>query len=340
MADGGNKLRMLCVLDILRKYSDEDHPLSSLKISDLLLEKYGIKCDRKATIYDDINSLQLFNDNCFNIEVVSSPKKGFCIYEREFQLTELYLLCDAVQAAQFVTKKNTKELVSKLESFASVYQSSDIGSMVYIDNRRKSDNSQIYYNIFFIHQAISEKKKIEVKYKRHQVDKNRERHFTVSPYAMIWSNDCYYLICNNDTKENLMHMRLDRISKVEILDEQARPFEKYTNYKGKFDSADYASKMFSAFAGKEEVIELICDKCIYQELIDRFGAKYVKNLKDSEFVYVSFKGALSGGLVNWIMQYGDKIYIKSPSNLQSMFNNKLQQIKDFQAKRDKKLKEL
>ena len=214
MSESKNKLRMLCVLEILRKYSDEEHPLSSMKISEILEKEYGIKCDRKATIYSDINTLKEFHDNYFNIINVSTPSKGFCIYEREFQLAELYLLCDAVQSAHSVTKGKSKELVGKLQQFASTYQSKDIGSSVYIDNRQKSDNTQIYYNIHSIHQAISADKKIGIKYIRHNIDRNSERHYTVSPYAMIWSNDRYYLICNNDTKQNALSSPCSGLSQI------------------------------------------------------------------------------------------------------------------------------
>ena len=333
MSETKNKIRMLCVLDILRKYSDEEHPVSSIVISDLLKNEYGIECDRKATIYSDINALKAFNDNAFNIENVSTPSKGFAIRDREFELPELYLLCDAVQSAHSVSNKKSKELIGKLEQFASVYQSKDIGSSVYIDSRQKSDNNSIYYNIFNIHSAIKAQQKVQIKYIRHNVDRNQERNYIVSPFAMIWSNDRYYLICNNDTKENLMHVRLDRIKSVEVLPEKARSFEQFTEYRGHFDAADYAEKMFNGFSGTIEKIELICDNSIYQDLLDRFGAKCIRRYDDDNFL-VTFTGAVSTGLVSWIMQYGDKIYIQSPALLQTMFTNRLHDIASFQKKRE------
>ena len=328
---------MLCVLDILRKYSDDEHPLSSMKICEILKKEYDIECDRKATIYSDINTLKQFNDNYFNIENVSTPSKGFCIFDREFELAELYLLSDAVQAAHSVTKSKSKALITKLRSFASVYQSRNIGSSVYIDNRHKTENVQIYYNIHYIQQAITQNKKIAIKYIRHNIDRNSERNYIVSPYAMIWSNDRYYLICNNDTKQNLMHVRIDRIQDVKILEDNRRSFEKFTEYRGKFDAADYAEKMFNGFSGTVEEIVLICDNSLYQELLDRFGTTCIRKY-DENYLIVRFTGAVSSGLVNWLLPYGDKIYIKSPQNLKSMFNNKLNDVSSFQAKRDNFLK--
>ena len=334
MSETNNKIRVLCVLDILRRYSDEEHPVSSIQICEYLQKDFNIKCDRKATIYSDINALKAFKDNFFNIANISTPSKGFCILDREFELPELYLLCDAVQAAHSVTKNNSKALIAKLSEFASIYQRKNLGSSVYIDMRNKSDNSSIYYNIFYIQQAINENKKISIKYIRHNFDKNRERFYTVSPYAMIWSNDRYYLICNNDTKDNLMHVRIDRIKNVEVLNETARSFELFTEYRGKFNAADYAEKMFNGFAGTVSDIELICDNSIYQDLLDRFGTSAIKKY-DAEHFLVKFTGALSTGLVSWILQYGDKIYIKGPTLLQTMFQNRLNDISLYQKKREK-----
>ncbi|MBR2589874.1 MAG: WYL domain-containing protein, partial [Clostridia bacterium] len=265
------------------------------------------------------------------------PSKGFCIFDREFELAELYLLCDAVQAAHSVTKSKSKALITKFQSFASVYQSRNIGSSVYIDNRNKTDNVQIYYNIHYIQQAITQNKKIAIKYIRHNIDRNSERNYTVSPYAMIWSNDRYYLICNNDTKQNLMHVRIDRIQNVQILEQSRRSFEQFSEYRGKFDAADYAEKMFNGFSGNMEDIVLICDNTLYQELLDRFGTSSIRKYDDN-YLTVRFKGAVSTGLVNWLLPYGDKIYIQSPQSLKSMFNNKLNDVSGFQAKRDYFLK--
>ena len=42
------KLLILNILDILRKYTDEDHRLSQKEIADILKNEYDMKADRKA----------------------------------------------------------------------------------------------------------------------------------------------------------------------------------------------------------------------------------------------------------------------------------------------------
>ena len=51
----GSKLKILYIVDILRKFSDEENPINAKEICDRLAD-YGIKAERKA-IYDDIDNL-------------------------------------------------------------------------------------------------------------------------------------------------------------------------------------------------------------------------------------------------------------------------------------------
>lgn len=49
------KLKTLIIYQLLEKYSDEDHPLSTTDLVEML-DKRGIKCERKS-IYADIEAL-------------------------------------------------------------------------------------------------------------------------------------------------------------------------------------------------------------------------------------------------------------------------------------------
>jgi hypothetical protein len=56
------KLRLLYIIDILSKKSDEEHPISATQIMEYLRDEYGIKCERK-TISRDIDCLIKFGYN-------------------------------------------------------------------------------------------------------------------------------------------------------------------------------------------------------------------------------------------------------------------------------------
>lgn len=314
----GGKLKILYIVDILSKYSDEEHPINASEICEHLAE-YGIKAERKA-IYDDIDNLMFYG---YDIIKTRSPRAGFFMASREFELPELYLLTDAVQSADFITPKKTRELVGKLEAMMSKEQARARESSIYIDYSHKCDNEEIYLSIDALRVAIAEGKKVTLKYRTRQIDEKRqityrEKLFTVSPYALIWVDDHYYLVGNNEKYDNLMHMRIDRMKTVTVLDEPYRHFSEVCSYKERFDIADYVSKTFNMYGGELENIELSCSYEILEQVIDRFGADiHIIGVEDGRFSFRT-KGLISQGLVGWIMQFCGDIEVVNPPSLRQM----------------------
>ena len=310
-----SKVKTLLIYKLLMEYSDEENPLSSTELIQLLA-KEGIHCERKS-IYADIQTL---NDVGFEIISTKSPKKGFFMASRRFELPQVRLLIDAVSSAGFITENKTKDLVEKLESLVSVNQANDLVSQVYIDGNRKCDNEEIYYVIDSLHEAILDNKKVRFTYKRRNIDiENRksytEKMFIVSPYALIWKDDHYYLVCNNDKYDNLMNLRLDRMRRITTLDQPARPFSDVSEYKDVFDVADYTSKMFSMYSGDTVDVTLHCNLELREEIMDRFGSKIPLKAVDSSHFETTISAAVSDGFVSWVMSFGDKIRVVSPPSL-------------------------
>ena len=322
------KLKLLYIKDYLYKYSDENNPVSADELSDMLLEK-EIECERKS-IYSDVQALRDYGSDIFRVR---APKNGYYIGERTFELPEIRLMADAVQAAKFITPKKSKELITKISTLCSVGQAEDISNQVYIDSSVKCTNEDIYYNIDDINTAIKNKKKISFIYKRRKVNEkadgivSSQKTLTMSPYAMIWSDDHYYLVGNNSKYDNLMHVRIDRMKNVKILDENIRSFTEVSDYKNAFDAADYSSKLFNMFSGEIQEMELYCENSIIEEILDRFGsAAKVRRTVNEEHFKVLVKAVVSEGLASWVMQYGNMIEIKSPLILRNMVKDKAEEI--------------
>ena len=248
MAGNSNqKIKLLRVWDILRDHSDDDHPISADQIC-AHLSAYGIDAERKG-IYNDI---EILRDYGLDIVNVRTPRPGFFLAERDFEIPEIQLIADAVQAANFITPKKTRTLLTKLESKLSKQQSKDIHRSVYIDNRNKCTNEEIYYSIDIIHRAIIEGKKIKLTYFKLALPKEgrtveKQKEMVISPYALTWANDRYYLVGNNQKYNNLIHLRLDKMKKVEMTTEKSRHFSEVCDYKTFFDVADYTKKTFNMF---------------------------------------------------------------------------------------------
>lgn len=329
MADKGyTKLKLLYVKDFLDKQSDEEHPVSVEDINEMLLAK-EIECERKS-IYSDVKTLKEYG---MDILSVRQPKTGYCVCSRDFELPELRLLIDAVQAANFITPKKTKELIKKIGTLCSVSQAKMLEKQVYIEKRHKCSNEEIYYNIDIINRAIQSGKRISFIYQKRQLDTaenkvvTEEKEFSVSPYAMIWSNDHYYLIANNQKYNNLMHTRIDRMKKVEILEERARKFSEVSPYKSYFDSADYSGKIFNMFSGDTQTLEMLCDNSMLEEIVDRFGNNALIRTGDDETRFlVDTKCVVSEGLVSWIMQFGGRIEVLEPASLREQVKIRAEEI--------------
>ncbi len=324
---GYTKLKLLYIKDYLEKNSDEDHPVSVEVLTDMLEEK-GITCERKS-VYSDVKALKEYG---VDIASVKKPFTGYAVLSRDFEVPEIRLLIDAVQAADFISPKKTKELIDKMGTLCSSFQSKSLQKQVCIDHRVKCANEEIYYNIDVVSRAIQQKKKISfIYYKRKLKDGEKvivsdEKAFTVSPYALIWSNDHYYLVSNNEKYDNLMHTRIDRMKKVNIITDTARDFSEVSEYKNYFDVADYSSKSFNMYSGDTQRLVISCDNSILEEIIDRFGDEGIRADKDETRFILSSRCALSEGLASWIMQFGNKVKVLEPAKLREDVIKKAEEI--------------
>ena len=311
-----SKLKLLYIVDILKKKTDENHYLAATEICDEL-SQLDIPAERKS-IYNDIDILREYGFDI--IHTGSKNRGGYFLGAREFELAELRLLSDAVQAANFISQKKTTQLVQKIESFASEKQAKILHSQVYVDNRPKCKNEEIYYTISLLDEAISAKVKVNFTYTKRRITEEfktakEEKSFTVSPYALIWSDDHYYLVCNNEKYDNLMHLRIDKIKHLEKTSLPARHFSEVSDYKNYFDSADYASKLFNMYSGEPKPVEFICKNDTLEPMLDRFGENVKIQKYDDEHFVLRTNVASSEGLVAWIVQFGGRVKVKSPNDL-------------------------
>ena len=218
------KQRLIALAEFFKSKTDEDHIYSASQIIEELAQQ-GIDAERKA-LYSDIDALKLAG---YDIVCTRTPKAGFFLASRDFEEAEVRLMIDAVQAAKFITAKKTDSLVNKIGGLLSEPQASKLKSQVYIDKSHKRKNEEIYYTVDVLHNAIANRLKVSFVYSNLSVSDDltptlNEREFTVSPYALIWSNDHYYLVCNNSNYDNLMHARIDRMKKVVCTNEPWRHF--------------------------------------------------------------------------------------------------------------------
>ncbi len=331
MARNGQKIKLLCLLDILRLHTDEEHPMPANEICDRLAQM-GITAERKA-IYNDIAAL---TDYGYDIIKTRVPRPGFFLASREFELPEIYLLADAVRSAKFISPKKTRELLGKLDGMLSLEQARRREKSIFFDTEGKCTNEELFYIIDGISTAIETQKQITFRYTTRSLSEDRSitnvtREMTISPYAMTWQSDHYYVIGNYEKYNNLLHLRIDRMRSVKITEKPSRPYSEVCEYKEFFDVADYTKKLFSMYGGKEGTVELRCERSILEQVIDRFSDNiFIRNVTDTHFTF-STEAIMSDGLIGWILGYGEKIEVISPAALREDLTCRLEAISNLYA---------
>lgn len=134
----GQKARPLALLRILARKTDPDHRLGAPALL-RMLEEAGYTAERKS-IYSDILALQ---QEGYDIELTRGRGGGYWLAGRTFELPELKLLMDAVQASRFITRRKSEQLIRKLEGFASEYEAKQMQRQVFVANRVKTMNESI-----------------------------------------------------------------------------------------------------------------------------------------------------------------------------------------------------
>ncbi len=309
--------RLLTVLRFLTQNSDSEHPVSS---GDILneLKHCGIESERKS-VYRDISALQEFG---IDIRLTGTPKRGYYLATRDFELPEVSLLVDAVQSAGFIPRKSTEKLVKKLQTLVSIHEAEELKSRVCIDNRLKSRNESVYDAIDVLNEAIKKKRKVRIQYAKNYLDGTKliakTKEMVISPYALLWEADRYYLIGNNKKYDNLTHLRVDRITEVTIMRESWRHFSEVSEYSQRFDTADYSRKTFNMFGGEMQKVDLECKIDLIDQITDRFtDGIFIRHGKSEPTFRFSTDVIISDGLVGWLMQFGGDIKVLSPESLKN-----------------------
>lgn len=322
MAVSQVKLRMLYIMRILLEKSDEKHTLSAADIS-RMLQDYGMSADRK-TIYSDIETLREFQ---IDIVQAKGTNGGYYIGSREFELPELKLLVDAVQASKFISRKKSEELIKKLENLTNEYDARLLQRNVFIYNRPKTGNETIYYNVDQIHTAILENTQIAYQYaewtvQKELVPKRGGKVYTVSPWALTWDDSNYYLIAYDVEADGIKHYRVDKMQQVNVIRKARVGKERFQD----FDLAVFAKKTFGMYGGHDSEVTLDCRNELVGVIMDRFGKGTMLIPENETHFRVHILVAVSRQFFGWVTGIGKEMRIAGPESVKEEYKKYLQEI--------------
>ena len=323
MARSSNqKEKILFLMRLFHEETDAMHPLSRKQLEEKLLE-YGIQAERKS-LYNDIETLKKFG---MDIAYRKERPEGYFLQSHEFELAELKLLVDAVQSSRFITESKSNSLIRKIESMASKYEAKQLQRQVVVANRIKAMNESIYYNIDKIYASIASNQQILFRYFEWTIEKTTRlkkggEPYQVSPWALTWDDENYYLIGYDVDAGILKHFRVDKMLDIETLGEPRVGKEEF----GRFDLAHYTKKTFGMFGGEEETLRIRFHNKYIGVVIDRFG-KDVSVRPDGEASFTArVDVAVSGQFFGWLTGLGKDVRILSPVYVADMYLDFLKEI--------------
>lgn len=324
MPKGTNqKLKLYYLAKIMLEKTDDEHMITMPEIKKAL-EEYDVTADRKS-LYDDIATLEKLGIK------VEGEKEGkgyyYHVASKHFEIAELKLLVDSIQSSKFITAKKSNELIKKLTAMASKHEASQLKRQVVVQGRVKTMNESIYYIVDNVHRAIAENRQIRFDYMKWNEEKKMVRRkevpYIVSPWALTWSDENYYMIAYDAMEEKIKHYRVDKLRNVEILPERRIGLDKFKEY----DLARYTKMSFGMFGGEPTWVKIAFENDKAGIFIDRFGREISIHPYDREgWSEIHVEVALSDQFLGWIFAIGSGVKILGPDEVVEAFRKKLKEM--------------
>ncbi len=313
MAAGFNqKQKMLVLLKIFYEETDDDHAITVEELIRRLADQ-EINAERR-TLYGDIDVLRDFGRGSYEIKSRREGKTTvYWMTDRVFTLSELKILVDSVQAAKFISVRKSRNLIRKLENLLSHHEGVFLHRQVFVTGRNKTLNDKVSDAVDVIHAAIGSDKQIRFRYYHWTVEKKLEERrkgcsYCVSPWALVWDAQNYYLVAYDAEDACIKHYRVDKMGSVGLLQD---PREGKDVFKT-FDVSKYTTQVFGMFGGSVRRVTIEADNALIGVMIDRFGSEIPVIPCGPDRFQTSFEAALSPQFYGWLFGLGSGVRVVAP----------------------------
>ena len=331
--DGGKKISILYILNILKKYTDVNHPMTQQQIMDRLRSDYDMPVDRgtvKSNVMDVIDAGFITGYRKitrYTVNKKTGEKEENTIYtdlydEHDFAESELHMLIDGLLFSRSVPYKPRKELIKKLGELSGPYFSQRM-KHVHSMNADAPQNPKLFLIIEVLDEAIAEGKQVEIVYGRYGTDlqlhaslneDGTEKKQLLNPYQLVASDGRYYLICNKDNYDNVANYRVDRIMKINKLDTPVKPGNQVVGLEDGLKLQDYVYQHVNMFSGKPEKVEFIIRRKDVGLVVDFFG-KHVSFFDRDDGTVSCHMKVSREAMKKWALQFAKDVRVVAPESL-------------------------
>lgn len=314
-ATGTKKMLILLILKILEEYSDEDHHLTQQEIIKLLKLNYDMDCDRRS-VKSNILSLKEMG---YDIDMTS----GYFLAERKFENVELRMLIDSVLFSKTIGTRQAKVLIEKLKSMGNRYFQAKVSHVSNLPELQHTDNKQVLYALDCLNDAIDRGRKVSFIYNSYGTDfklhPRKDEPYVVNPYQMVANNGRYYLIGNYDKYDNISHYRLDRMTKVRIMEEKRKPVSEIGELDGRLNLPKHMAEHMYMFSGRSVDVIIVAEKHLMSELVDWFGKRF--HILEENDDIIKIRVRCNESAMQYIaLQYGSYMEVLSPESLRTQIS--------------------
>ena len=333
MPESGKKIIILYILQILRKYTDQDHTMTQQQIAEKLRSEYGQEVNR-STVKRNISDLIEAGYEIQFTEVVRSHvnrKTGEreensiytdLYYEHDFTEAELHMIIDGMLFSRSVPYKQRRQLIDKLGKLSSSWFNQRMNH-VHCMSADSPQNPELFHTIDILDEAITEGKQIRITYNQYGTDLELHptlnadgtvRRQTLNPYQMVANEGRYYLICNNDHYSTVSNYRIDRITNIELLDTPVKPKSQVEGLENGLNLQEYVYQNLNMFTDEAKDTEFVIDRKHVSLIIDYFG-KHV-SFHEREDGKVSCRMRVSAmAMKHWAAEHASIVRVLSPEPL-------------------------
>jgi len=313
------KMALIRIWQILKQYSDYNHPLTQEEISKHLESDFGIVIERKAIS----RNISLLREAGADIDF---RRAGSYLGSRDFEDAELHMLIDGVLCSKYITAKHSADLINRLCGLSNKYFRAHVKNIYSVNDWSKTDNQALFYNIELIDEAIEKNLQVCYDYNKYGIDKklHKSSYHHVSPYQLLLHNQRYYLMAYSEFWHHMVFHRLDRITNMRLSDKCATPLRSVCGYEQGIDYRELASAMPYMFTDKPQRIVFAADPVITDQIIDWFGKDIqISQQGDGENRLTVTVKSSPNAMEHWAMQYINFVEIILPAALREAIKKNL-----------------
>ena len=307
-----HKVKLLKLYELLKAYSDEEKPLSTNQLC-TMLKAEGITCDRRTLSVD----IDVLNANGFEVLRRRTRYANlFYVVDRQFDLAEVKILIDAIQAASFITPTKTQALINKVANLAGSHKATVLKENLITFNTRKHTNEAVYYTVDTLERALQKRQKVSFQYfdldeTGNRVLRKKSERYIANPVGLVYHEDNYYLVTYHEVHEAIVNYRVDRMANVQLEDEPV--VDQAIVLSSELGS--YTKRIFKMFNGPEATIELQFDRKLIDAVHDKFGESLEIIACNRGLCKTTVEVLISPVFFGWCFQFGKNMKIISPESV-------------------------